>query len=147
MSWIPNTGCAAMYGVTLMLIRSCLYGMTWKFSCFRDTYFLQEGIIVSSSGSGLMCTVADIVVISFADPGSGAFLTPGSGIGTESILWCKSGIRDVKTRIRDKYPGSATRVVMPIGIRCIIYGKTCFYGPKFGAGSSNWYRQYRTCVW
>ncbi len=55
------------------------------------------------------------------DPGSGAFLTPESGMNNpdhiskslETIFWvkilqCGSGIRDEKNRIRDKHPGSAT---------------------------------------
>jgi hypothetical protein len=41
---------------------------------------------------------------SVADPGSGASLTPGSGMEKNP----ETGIRDGKNRIRVKHPGSAT---------------------------------------
>ncbi len=47
------------------------------------------------------------LIIRVADPGRGAFLTPGSGVGFFTRLFCCCfWIRDPVLRIRDFYPGS-----------------------------------------
>jgi hypothetical protein len=53
-----------------------------------------------------MCTA--LMCVTDPDPGSGAFLTPGPGMGKKA----RSGSVMKKIRIRDKHPGSATLVVM-----------------------------------
>jgi hypothetical protein len=58
--------------------------------------------------AGHFLSVYSVISLSVAEPGSGAFLTPGSGMEKNRIR--DPGWKKVVSGIEDKHPGSATLI-------------------------------------
>jgi|LakMenE01Jun11ns_1017448.scaffolds.fasta_scaffold9649627_1 hypothetical protein len=98
--WTWNTFVAVLW-IRIRKVPGSVSGFTWNAASVSG---------FSESGS---TTLLPLISWSVADPVSGAFVTPGSGMGRKSASG--SGIRyeqksDPGSVIRDKHPGSATLI-------------------------------------